>query len=89
MDNEVEKYVQLTTKQRLRILSEQVATLVRQQQTCSLSLASLPEAFRLHFGFALRPHQYQAADLEELVSKLRSNVHVLTALLHTDRKSVV
>ncbi len=83
MDNEIEKYVQLTTKQRLRILSEQVATLVRNQPGRSLILNSLPDAFRLHFGFALRPEQYEACDLDDLVSKLRNNVQVSLLVLNS------
>lgn len=78
MDNEIEKYVQLTMKQRLKILSEQITTLVRNH--CDhqpLLLNCLPDAFRIHFGFALRPEQYDAGSLDELVVKLRNHVQVL------------
>jgi len=77
LDNEIEKFVQLTTKQRLKILSEQVATLARNHSNSSLLLSALPDAFRLHFGFALRPQQYEVNGLEELVAKLRSHVQVI------------
>lgn len=79
MDNEIEKYVQLTTKQRLKILAEQVATLVRINSGRPLALSSLVDSFRMHFGFALRPEQYDAADLNELVAKLKSDVQVCLA----------
>jgi hypothetical protein len=78
MDNEIEKYVQLTMKQRLKILSEQVSSLVRNHSGHQpLLLNYLPDAFRIHFGFALRPEQYNAGSLDELVAKLRNHVQVL------------
>ena len=77
LDNEIEKFVQLTTKQRLKILAEQVATLVKNNCNSALPLNTLPDAFRLHFGFALRPLQYETNTLEELVAKLRSHVQVI------------
>lgn len=77
MDNEIEKYVQLTMKQRLKILSEQVTTLVRTHSGhLPLLLNYLPDAFRIHYGFALRPEQYDAGSLDELVAKLRNHVQV-------------
>jgi len=42
-----------------------------------MPLSALPDAFRLHFGFALRPLQYETNSLEELVAKLRSHVQVV------------
>lgn len=81
MDNEIEKYVQLTTTQRLRILGEQITTLVRNHAGCRpLLLDSLPDAFRIHFGFALKPEQYQSTSLEELIAKLRTHVQVRNSL---------
>lgn len=78
MDNEIEKYVQLTMKQRLKILSEQVTSLVRNHSAHQpLLLNYLPDAFRIHYGFALRPEQYNAVSLDELVGKLRNHVQVL------------
>lgn len=78
MDNEIEKYVQLTMNQRLKILSEQVTTLVRSHSGHQpLLLSYLPEMFRVHFGFALRPEQYDAGSLDELVGKLRNHVQVI------------
>ncbi|XP_046650849.1 meiosis regulator and mRNA stability factor 1-like isoform X2 [Daphnia pulicaria] len=78
MDNEIEKYVQLTMKQRLKILSEQVTSLVRNHSAHQpLLLNYLPEAFRIHYGFALRPEQYNAVSLDELVGKLRNHVQVV------------
>ena len=82
MDNEIEKYVQLTMKQRLRILSEQVTTLVRNHSGHQpLMLNQLPDAFRIHYGFALRPEQYDAGSLDELVAKLRNQVQVYTLFI--------
>lgn len=82
MDNEIEKFVQLTTKQRLKILAEQVATLVKSHCNSTMPLSALPDAFRLHFGFALRPLQYETNSLEELVAKLRSHVQVIATAVN-------
>ena len=80
MDNEIEKYVQLTMKQRLKILSEQVTSLVRNNSAHQpLLLNYLPDAFRIHYGFALRPEQYNAASLDELVAKLRNHIQVFNS----------
>lgn len=77
MDNDIEKYVQLTIKERLRILSEQITLLVRNNSSQqALLLESLPEAFRIHFGFALRPEHYDVQSMEELVGKLKNHIRV-------------
>ena len=79
MDNEIEKYVQLTMKQRLKILSDQVTSLVRNHSGHqSFLLNYLPEAFRIHYGFALKPEQYSAGSLDELIVKLRNHVQVFS-----------
>lgn len=78
MDNEIEKYVQLTIKQRLRILSEQITTLVQNHSGHQpLLLNFLPDLFRNHFGFALRPELYDTGNLDELLAKLRNHVQVM------------
>ncbi|XP_059351299.1 meiosis regulator and mRNA stability factor 1-like isoform X2 [Daphnia carinata] len=78
LDNEIEKYVQLTMKQRMKILSDQVTWLVRNHTGHQpLLLNYLPDAFRIHYGFALKPEQYDARSLDELVTKLRNHVQVV------------
>lgn len=76
MDNEIEKYVQLTTKQRLKILAEQISTLIRNHSGQRPLLNAIPDIFRMHFGFSLKPEQYETESLEELFGKLRSHVQV-------------
>lgn len=77
LDNEIEKYVQLTMQQRMRILSDQIMWLVRNHSGHQpLLLSYLPDAFRIHYGFALRPEQYDARSLDELITKLRNHVQV-------------
>lgn len=76
-ENEIEKYVQLTIKQRLKILSEQVTALIRNHSVHQpFLLSNLPNVFRIHFGFALRPEQYDANSLDELLAKLKNHVQV-------------
>lgn len=78
LDNEIEKYVQLTIKQRMKILSDQVTWLVRNHTGHQpLLLNYLPDAFRIHYGFALKPEQYDARSLDELITKLRNHVQVV------------
>lgn len=79
MDNEIEKYVQLTVKQRLRILSEQITSLVQNHSGHQpLLLSLLPDLFRNHFGFALRPELYESGSLDELLAKLRNHIQVIS-----------
>lgn len=78
VDNEFEKFVQLTGKQRLHILAEQIAAIIKAgPENESLFLSKLPELFCTRFGFALRPHHYGAANLEALVAKLKGHFHVI------------
>lgn len=77
VNSEFEKFVQLTVKQRLRILAEQIATIIKEQsENGTLLLSDLPDLFCTQFGFALRPEQYEAASLESLMAKLKGHLYV-------------
>ncbi|KAG1704422.1 Meiosis regulator and mRNA stability factor 1 [Nymphon striatum] len=73
-----DKILHLTENETLKVLSEQIVTLIKShhKQHLPMSLSQLPAAFVNLYGYSLRPEDYRANSLQVLLSKIR---HVVKA----------
>ncbi|KAL1116230.1 hypothetical protein AAG570_005725 [Ranatra chinensis] len=67
---EGEREVTLMPRLKLEVLNEQVCKLASARYPPGLPLKSLPAAFLWQYGYTLRPENYQAADMDELMTKI-------------------
>ncbi|CAL4082217.1 unnamed protein product, partial [Meganyctiphanes norvegica] len=69
-----EKQLQLVERERIKVLGDQVATVVRGAPRQAIRISALSQVFTRYYGYSLRPHQYGANTLEEVIGKLRNHV---------------
>ncbi|XP_063240697.1 meiosis regulator and mRNA stability factor 1 isoform X1 [Bacillus rossius redtenbacheri] len=72
-----ERRVCLTLGQGLKVLQEQLATLVRASPGASLPLPQLPPAYLRLYGHALRPEAYGCAGLRQLLERFPGVLEVV------------
>ena len=70
----MEKVIQLTKKERLRVVSDQVLRLVQNSAKKAILIADLPDLFLEAYGYSLDPQLYGAESLDDLLAKIRHAV---------------
>ena len=79
-DDEGEKQLQLVERERIRVLGEQVAAVVRGAPCHAINVSALTRVFTRYYGCSLKPSQYGSSSTIELMEKLRNHVKVNFAL---------
>ena len=74
VDEEDEKFIQLTDPELRKVVGEQIVDLLKQKKVQCFPLDSLMLTFTLHYGFMIPLHDLKVATMEELMTKLK---HVL------------
>ncbi|GLH10689.1 Limkain-b1 [Gryllus bimaculatus] len=71
-----ERWVKLTKEEHLKVLSDQIASLLQGAPQCTLSIAALKNSFRDQFGYSLHPQSFNCETIEELLSLLPQTLKV-------------
>ncbi|XP_042240421.1 meiosis regulator and mRNA stability factor 1-like isoform X2 [Homarus americanus] len=74
-----EKHLQLVERERVRVLGDQVAVVVRGAPRQAIRLSALTQVFTRYYGYSLKPNHYGSNSLEELMGKLRNHVKMVEA----------
>lgn len=75
-DDDGEKHLQLVERERIRVLGEQVAVVVRGAPQQAIKISALTQVFTHYYGYSLKPLQYGSDSLVDLIRKLRNHVKV-------------
>ncbi|KAG0718693.1 Meiosis regulator and mRNA stability factor 1 [Chionoecetes opilio] len=76
-DDEGEKQLQLVERERIRVLGEQVGTVVKGAPCQAIKISALTRVFTRYYGCSLKPSQYESNSLPELIGKLRNHVKLI------------
>ncbi|KAK7082553.1 hypothetical protein SK128_020988 [Halocaridina rubra] len=69
-----EKQLQLVERERLKVLGDQIAAVVKGAPRQVIKISALAQVFTKYYGYSLRPSHYGSNTLEELLGKLRNHV---------------
>ncbi|XP_066944259.1 meiosis regulator and mRNA stability factor 1 isoform X6 [Macrobrachium rosenbergii] len=69
-----EKQLQLVERERMKVLGDQIAAVVKGSPRQVLKISALAQVFTKYYGYSLRPSHYGSTTLEELIGKLRNHV---------------
>lgn len=72
-----DKWLVLTERELLKVLSDQMSTLIRSTKDAALPLNSLLDAFMQHHGHSVNLEDYKVSDIKELLSKIKQTVKVI------------
>ncbi|KAB7499816.1 Meiosis arrest female protein 1-like protein [Armadillidium nasatum] len=75
-DEEGERILQLVEKERLRILGDQIFTLVKNSPNQMIGISALAAVFMHYYGYSLKPSNYDCKDFAELIGRLRNHVKI-------------
>lgn len=77
IENSTEKLVRLKLALRLKILGEQLAELIKKRPDgLSVVVDTLPDGFRLSYGFSLDPRDFDCENIYDVMTKLDDFVQV-------------
>lgn len=74
-----ERWVCLTLKERLNVLSDQIVPLLHSALECTMSVCDLNNTYCSLYGYSLRPESFECSSIEELLGKLSSVIEVLAS----------
>ncbi|XP_064094347.1 meiosis regulator and mRNA stability factor 1-like [Macrobrachium nipponense] len=69
-----EKQLQLVERERMKVLGDQIAAVVKGSPRQVIKISALAQVFTKYYGYSLRPSHYGSTTLEELIGKLRNHV---------------
>ncbi|XP_068205935.1 meiosis regulator and mRNA stability factor 1 isoform X2 [Palaemon carinicauda] len=69
-----EKLLQLVERERIKVLGDQIAAVVKGAPRQVIKISALTQVFTKYYGYSLRPSHYESTTLEELIGKLRNHV---------------
>lgn len=71
--------VRLTEKEALRILSNQITQIIRNNSTESMEIEveKLADLYVKDYGYKLQPEEYQCQNVRELLQKLGDSIMVI------------
>ncbi|XP_071550871.1 meiosis regulator and mRNA stability factor 1 isoform X2 [Panulirus ornatus] len=76
-DDDGEKQLQLVERERIRVLGDQVAAVVRGAPHQAIRISALTQVFTRYYGYSLKPSHYGSDSLEDLIGKLRNHVKLV------------
>lgn len=75
-----ERKVSLISKEALKIVCEQMKTLIKSSRLGQIPLVSLPSTFIREYGYSLRPELYECDSIDEIIEKLSHSLQLVPSV---------